>query len=179
MKRKTTHKVALDALGLKSRRVKSKSNTTRPRKVKQPSKATIKRRAWEAFSKFIRTRDCLKTTGCPDWGLCITCQKRYHIKLLQAGHFIPGRHNANLFSEKGCHAQCYNCNINLRGNILEYRRKIIEMYGGSYDEILEKENRKIHKYSIEDLTNLEKEYKIKIENLQRIAKFRRWDGYLG
>jgi hypothetical protein len=145
--------------------MKDKGKGILPRKVKQPSKSTIKKRAWDAFSKFIRTRDCLKTTGCPDWGLCITCSRRYHIKLLQAGHFIPGRHNANLFSEKGCHAQCYNCNINLRGNTLEYRRKIIEMYGDGYDEILEQEAREIKKYDINDLTNLEKQYKIEVEKL--------------
>ena len=82
-------------------------------------------------------RDCLKTTGCTSFGLCVTCSRRYHIKLLQAGHFISGRHNANLFSERGTHAQCYNCNINLRGNTLIYRRKILEMYGEDADEKLE------------------------------------------
>jgi hypothetical protein len=149
----------------KSRGVKDKDRVILPKKVKQPSKSTIKKRAWEAFSRFIRTRDCLRTTGCADWGLCITCGKRYHIKLLQAGHFIPGRHNANLFSEKGCHAQCYNCNINLRGNSLEYRRQIIKLYGEGYDEILEKEDRDIKKYSPQDLTSLIECYKMKVEEL--------------
>ena len=165
MRRKTTIKHTPNTLQSKSSGMKDKGKGILPRKVKQPSKSTIKKRAWDAFSKFIRTRDCLKTTGCPDWGLCITCSRRYHIKLLQAGHFIPGRHNANLFSEKGCHAQCYNCNINLRGNTLEYRRKIIEMYGDGYDEILEQEAREIKKYDINDLTNLEKQYKIEVEKL--------------
>jgi len=32
---------------------------------------------WPAFSMFIRTRDCLRTTGCASFGLCITCGKRY------------------------------------------------------------------------------------------------------
>jgi len=165
MRRKTTIKHTSGALQSKSSGIKDKGKGILPRKVKQPSKSTIKKRAWDAFSKFIRARDCLRTTGCADWGLCITCSRRYHIKLLQAGHFIPGRHNANLFSEKGCHAQCYNCNINLRGNTLEYRRKIIEMFGDGYDEVLETENREIKKYSVEDLTNIEKQYKIKVEEL--------------
>ncbi len=170
MRKQTVRKPILSALESKSRRSKDKVNGNLLRKVRQPSKSTIKRRAWEAFSKFVRTRDCLRTTGCPDWGLCITCSRRYHIKLLQAGHFIPGRHNANLFSEKGCHAQCYNCNINLKSNPFEYRRQIIKLYGDGYDEVLEKEAREIRKYSIDDLTNLANEYKIKIENLQRIAQ---------
>ena len=165
MKHKDTLEIAPDALQSTRKPLKEKSNSRIPKKVKQSSKKTVKGRAWDAFSKFIRTRDCLRTTGCPDWGLCITCGKRYHIKLLQAGHFISGRHNANLFSEKGCHAQCYNCNINLRGNTLEYRRKIIEMYGEGFDEVLEKEARVIKKYTLQDLTELEKCYKMKIETL--------------
>ena len=134
-------------------------------KKKKPTVSSLKKKAWVLFSQYIRMRDCLRTTGCTSFGLCITCGKRYHFKLLQAGHFIPGRHNANLFNEEGCHAQCYNCNINLRGNTLEYRRQIIKLYGDGYDEVLEQEAKKIVKYDIKDLTNIEKEYKIKVENL--------------
>jgi len=134
-------------------------------KKKQPKISTVKRKAWKAFSEYIRLRDCLRTTGLQDYGKCITCQKTVPRTLLQAGHFIPGRHNANLFSEKGCHAQCYNCNINLRGSALEYRRQIIKLYGEGYDEVLEQEAKEIRKYSVEGLTNLAKEYKIKAEEL--------------
>ena len=139
-------------------------------KKKQSKVSTVKRKAWKAFSEYIRLRDCLQTMGLPDYGKCITCSKIIPRKLLQAGHFISGRHNANLFSEKGCHAQCYNCNINLRGNTLEYRRKIIEMYGESYDEVLEKEAREIKKYSVEDLTKLVEYYKIEVEKLKGDSK---------
>ena len=112
----------------------------KPRKKgekKKPKTGALKKKAWKAFSEYIRTRDCLKTTGLPDYGRCITCSKIVPKTLLQAGHFIPGRHLANLFSEKGTHAQCYNCNINLKGNTLEYRRQIIKLYGEGVDTELE------------------------------------------
>ena len=131
-------------------------------KKKRVTISSVKKKAWALFSPYIRTRDCLLTTGCKDWGLCITCGKRYHIKLLQAGHFIPGRHNANLFSERGTHAQCYNCNINLRGNTLEYRRKIIELYGENADVELENEARQIKKYTVQDLEALAIYYQAKL-----------------
>ncbi len=137
--------------------------------IRKRSKAkisTIKRRVWGLFSTYIRLRDCLRTTGCSSWGLCITCGKRYHFKLLQAGHFIAGRHNANLFSERGVHAQCYNCNINLRGNTLEYRRKIIEMYGEGADEVLEAQEKETLKFTVEGLLELEAELKEKIKLLE-------------
>lgn len=134
--------------------------------MKTKTVSQLKKECWVLFSKYIRLRDCLKTTGCTSFGLCVTCQKRYHFKLLQAGHFIPGRHNNNLFSEKGVHAQCYNCNCNLKSNPLVYRRKIIEMYGEGYDEVLEQEDKITKKYTIQDLEELKIELKKKIKELE-------------
>ena len=139
---------------------------TKQSKKKQPKISSLKCKVWKVFSEYIRLRDCLKTTGLPDYGKCITCQKIIPKSLLQAGHFIPGRHNANLFSEKGTHAQCYNCNINLRGNTLEYRRKIIEMYGEYMDEALEEQAREIKKFTIPDLKELEASLLDKISLLE-------------
>ena len=136
---------------------------------KKPTLTQLKNKLWPIFSLWIRMRDCLKTTGCASFGLCITCGKRYHIKLLQAGHFIPGRHNANLYSEKGTNAQCYNCNINLKGNTLVYRRKIIEMYGFGADEELEKEDKQIKQFTEQELLEMIEYYKAKIKLLTRPA----------
>ena len=133
--------------------------------MKRVTVRSLKKKAWVLFSRYIRMRDCLETTGCTSWGLCITCSRRYHIKLLQAGHFISGRHNANLFTEEGCHAQCYNCNINLKGNSLEYRRKIIEKYGEGYDEVLETNASQIKQFSIPELEELIKSLKEKVRGL--------------
>lgn len=134
--------------------------------MKKETVSKWKKKVWPVFSEYIRKRDCLKTTGCTSFGLCVTCDKKYHFKLLQAGHFIPGRHNANLFSEKGVHAQCYNCNVNLRGNTLEYRRRINKMYGEGYDEILEKEDQATKKFTVQDLKLLHEYYKQKIIALE-------------
>ena len=136
--------------------------------MKRKTIASLKKRIWVLFSQAVRIRDCLRTTGCKDWGLCITCGKRYHIKLLQAGHFISGRHKAGLFSEMGVHAQCYNCNINLRGNTLEYRRQIIELYGEGVDVELEEEARQIKKFTIPELEALEKSLKERIKEMGEI-----------
>ena len=139
--------------------------------IKKPRKhigvAQLKKQVWPIFSQYVRMRDCLETTGCPSFGLCITCSKRYHFKLLQAGHFIPGRHNANLFSERGTHAQCYNCNINLRGNTLEYRRQIIRLYGEGADTELEREAQEIRKFTVDELIELKAYYTQKVKELGR------------
>ena len=134
--------------------------------TKRKSVADLKRKLWSLFSIYVRMRDGLKTTGSIEWALCITCGKRYHFKMLQAGHFIAGRHSSNLFSEKGTHAQCYNCNINLKGNTLEYRRKVIELYGEGADIELENEARQIRKFTPLELGEMIESYKQKIELLK-------------
>jgi hypothetical protein len=88
------------------------------------------------------------------------------MKLLQAGHLVSGRHNSNLFSEKGTHGQCYNCNINLRGNTLEYRRRIVAMYGEGADIEIEQEARKIRKFTRTELVELKEYYTKKIKELE-------------
>ena len=130
---------------------------------RKPTISQLKKKCWKVFSIYIRMRDGLRTTGSTEWALCITCGKRYHFKLLQAGHFIAGRHSANLFSERGTHAQCYNCNINLKGATLEYRRQIIKLYGEGADIALEEEARQIRKFTIPELLSMIDYYKERIE----------------
>ena len=126
----------------------------------------LKDKAWKLFSRYIRLRDCLKTTGTLTHGTCITCGKVYQFESLQAGHFIAGRSNAVLFDEQGVFAQCYSCNVGKHGNLLEYRRKIIEMYGEGADELMEKESKKTKKFTIEELEELIEILKIKISKLE-------------
>ena len=134
--------------------------------LKKKTTSKLKKEVWEVFSRYIRMRDGLRTTGTTEWGLCVTCGKRYHFKLLQAGHFISGRHNSNLFLEEGVHAQCYNCNINLRGNTLEYRRKIIQLYGTGADEKLEFIAKQTKKFTTWELDELKKYFEGKIKEME-------------
>jgi len=136
-------------------------------KTKKKSISSMKRKAWKVFSEYIRLRDCLRTTGLPDYGKCITCGKTVPRTLLQAGHFISGRHNAGLFSERGVNAQCYNCNINLKGNTLEYRRQIVKLYGEGADLELEQEASPAIKFTVPSLEALIVHLKAEIEKLNR------------
>jgi hypothetical protein len=108
-----------------------------PIKKRKQSKSPCqisKQRAWDAFSRYIRLRDCLKTTGTIDKGRCITCGRIFSFNELQAGHFISGRTNSVLFSERGVNAQCKSCNRFHYGRPLEYQDAMIKMYGE--DEVL-------------------------------------------
>jgi len=134
--------------------------------MKKKTVASLKRRIVPIFSEYIRKRDCLRTTGSLEYGDCISCNRAsvpYHE--LDAGHFIP-KHNANLFSERGVHAQCIKCNRYQGGNQLEYRRQIVKLYGEGADEELEAEARQIKKFTIQELEELEISLKERIKELE-------------
>jgi len=154
-----------DALQLKSRGSKDKSNTRTLRKVKQPSKKTVKDKAWRAFSKFIRLRDALKTTGTLTHVKCITCGKLLSVSFCDAGHFVSRRYNATLFDERNVNTQCRYCNRFLDGNLLEYRRQLIKIYREGIDTELEDKATEIYKLGINDLTNIAECYRMKVREL--------------
>ena len=143
-----------------------------PAKPKKKSKKTpyqkAKDKAWSAFSRFIRTRDCLKTTGDPEWGICYTCRTKHNFKNLQAGHYVQGRHNSILFSEDGVNAQCRQCNIFKGGNLKEYRKHLIEEYGEGFPDKLDEQNILRDKFTEEELAEITRIYTDKTEVLANI-----------
>jgi len=100
-----------------------KDISKKPRKKKTP-RASAKDKAWEAFSLYIRTRDCIRFTSDPEQGMCVTCKDPYPRTKLQAGHFVGGRGNAVLFNEQIVYSQCAHCNqkppMGLGGNYAAY-----------------------------------------------------------
>ena len=128
-----------------------------------------KGKAWDEFSKYIRVRDALRTTGKDDLVVCCTCGKTYPAfgkGCAQAGHFIPGRGNSILFDERGVHAQCYNCNHTLKGNWTEYLPYMKRRYGQDVvDELLAVKYR-VRKFTPAELEKMRDDYKAKWQVLK-------------
>ena len=136
--------------------------------VKKPKKLTYsksKKAAWDAFSKYIRLRDCTDGVGDQAFGSCFTCGRRYEFKKLQAGHFLNGRHNSILFDERGTHAQCKYCNIILKGNQVKYTLKMQEIYGQKVIDELIKLDTETRKYKIFELVLIKETYEQKYTNM--------------
>lgn len=141
----------------------------KPKKKPKTENQLAKEAAWTAFSAYIRTRDCLRFTGDPTEGMCVTCKKPYPYKRLQAGHFISGRGNAVLFDERIVFSQCYQCNGNppfgKGGNYVEYFRFMLDEVG------LEKIDEYRHlkgstmQYKLHDFQELEARFKTKRREL--------------
>ena len=97
--------------------------------AKQKKKSTPLSLTWTAFSKYLRTKECLETTGNPGYGKCCTCGEIKHFTELDAGHFIAGRRLGILFDERGVHIQCAKCNRFQGGRPVEYRDYMLTRYG--------------------------------------------------
>ncbi len=107
------------------------------------------------FNKFIRLRDDRKT--------CISCNKQL-IGKFDAGHFYnANNHWSSRFNENNVHGQCVMCNQHLHGNLLEYRKGLIERIGiGALSE-LELLSNKTRKFTIDELKEINEKYKQKIK----------------
>lgn len=126
-----------------------------------------KNKAWKMFSKFIRLRDCLKTTGSKDYGLCITCGNKKGFKEADAGHFISGRGNAVLFDERIVNFQCKRCNKWLHGNFEAYYSVMINRYGQEVVNQMIRLKHKVLKMTEYDYLSKYEEYKLKYNLLNK------------
>ena len=123
-----------------------------------------KKKAWDEFSKFIRLRDALETTGTKTHLICCTCGKQYPafgVGCAQAGHYVAGRNNAILFLEDCVHGQCYTCNKIKKGAPLEYRDFMDNKYGILRRLAIEKLRHRIVKLTVPELKEIRDEYKQK------------------
>lgn len=118
----------------------------------------LKKQAWTEFSKYIRLRDCLKTTGDKTRGKCFTCEEVFTFKQLQAGHFIDGRGGSVLFHEDLVHGQCSGCNVFKHGNKDAYTPKMIEIYGLERVEEFWRLKNKPHQWTREELIFIKDKY---------------------
>ena len=138
-------------------------------KIKSASKE--KKLAWSWFSKYIRARDCINSTGSIEQGNCYTCGALKGFKELQSGHFIPGRTNNLLFDEEQVHAQCYHCNIGLQGAWPEYLKHMREDFGNKEVDKMLRNKGRVVKYTALDYEELKSRFKHDYEALVESCKY--------
>lgn len=159
--RSASGKPRKQASGLKRRpspAIPYATNSLGARKKAKRKKLTdgqLKKRVWKEFSIFIRTR------GADSEGMnnCLTCGVRKHWKELQAGHFVRGRLNANLFDARGCWPQCYSCNVGKQGNVIPYYKRMLERYGQMVIDDLVTQNNNTRKWQAGELQEMLERYK--------------------
>ena len=146
------------------------------RKKNSPHKIATKR-AWDAFSRYIRTKYMDKDGNCT----CITCGAKkpaFGRGCIQAGHFVEGRKGEVLFNEEIVFPQCMTCNMRptgkfpfgKSGNYIEYLKFMVRHTGRTAEDLMDWRDelkRKIRKYYISELKEIEEKYNKKTEELEK------------
>lgn len=138
-----------------------------PKKAKERDPLELlKDKVWKVFSRYIRLRDCLKTTGTIYRAVCYSCGKEFYFSDLNAGHYIPRKWNNTFLDETNVHAQCVGCNKYKDGNIGDYTITLQNEYGMDYNQKLYIKSRQEKKFTKEELESLLVYYKSKIKELE-------------
>lgn len=146
-------------------RAKSKFEITEAKTpTRKASRPTLMRKADEAFSLFIRTRDSQPYEGRAF--KCISCGRVLPIDQADCGHYCNRQHMSLRFSELNCHAQCRKCNRFMEGNIQDYRKGLIQKIGEAKVLILETTKHISNKISNFELELLYKHYKAETKKLK-------------
>lgn len=139
------------------------------KKQHRKKRSTMEKKLWRVFSKFIRKRDCLRTTWTEKYCRCITCWKIYPDweSKLNAGHYIKRGKKIVKFNEKNVHWQCVSCN-KFRDWEQDIHREAIDiLYGEGTAEKIADKKWKVRYFSIMELKDLIKQYRKKYKELSK------------
>lgn len=139
------------------RKAKESRLSAKELKLKVRTKHWYIKKTRTAFNNFIRERDAAQA--------CISCGSidsyQWH-----SGHYRSTAAAPHLqFNEDNAHKQCIRCNTHLSGNLIPYRKNLIEKIGEARVLSIE-ENNKIKNFLIEELLQLEAEFKRKFKELK-------------
>lgn len=147
--------IAFGAKEVKKQATKEKRSALKA--FNDSDKNILKRKAIQVFNAYIRKRD----EKLP----CVSCGYNEGKRQIHAGHYRPAGNAAILrFDERNVHAQCSICNNHLSGNLVNYRKELINRIGLEQVEELEATNSP-KQYTIDEYADIIKTYKRKIKEL--------------
>lgn len=129
---------------------------------KKKKLSTLKAKRWKLTSEYIR-RKFADDNG---YASCCTCGVTKHWREFDCGHFIPkNKGNAIYFEEENLAVQCQYCNRFLHGNLIEYTRYIIDLYGIEKVDELRALSKTTLKFTVADHEEAIEELKEKLEEM--------------
>lgn len=133
----------------------------RDAKQKAKTRGQWMKEAQAAVNQYVRTRDA--AAGLP----CISCG-RFHQGQNHAGHYrsVGSAPHLRFDADRNIALQCQPCNVHLHGNLVLFRKNLIDRIGLEAVEDLESDQEPRH-YSIDDLKKIIKEFKDKTKEILR------------
>lgn len=93
---------------------------------------------------------------------CISCG-RFHDGMYHAGHYRSRGSAPHLaLDPRNLHKQCAPCNLHLHGNLIEYRKRLIERHGAELVEALESDQTPRH-LSPDEIDAIRDTYRAKLK----------------
>lgn len=135
---------------------------TRAKLDAMQTKPQLVKKAQVAFNAFIRARDAGKP--------CVSCSKPLGSEpnTYDAGHFRSvGSAPHMRFVEDNIWGQCKHCNNYLGGNVLAYRKGLIERIGLTRVEQIEADTT-VRKYTHEGLREIAKQYRAMTQAIKNL-----------
>jgi len=146
---------------VKAVKVKKDKQETKLKLDALQTKPQLVKKAQAAFNSYIRARD----TGKP----CVSCDKPLGDapNTFDAGHYRSvGSAPHMRFVEDNVHGQCKHCNNWLGGNVVEYRKRLLERIGKHQLNLLESDST-LRKYTKEGLIEIARHYNAEARRLNK------------
>lgn len=133
------------------------------KKSKVVTIAKLKAKLDLVFKAYIRQRDMVRAGYWSGYFECISCGQTKPKDQLHAGHFYASTFTAVRWDERNVNGQCAGCNVFKHGNLLNYRKGMIEKWGQQVVDELEALHNKPFKLDREWLEEKIEYYKNQIE----------------
>jgi hypothetical protein len=122
---------------------------------------------WKNFSKYIRMKECIETTGSHEFGKCCCCSRIINFSNLDAGHFVSRNAMSIKYDERNVHIQCRYCNrFDAENAKIKYYEYMKKRYGQNIINLLINEKFSRKKYNKFEIKEMNKIYLEKIKEIK-------------
>jgi len=126
-------------------------------KIKKPTRSKLVKKLDTVFSQWVRLSNADNNKNC----ICITCNKTFFWKEIQAGHFMSRTHYSIRWDERNVKPQCVGCNVFKYGE--QYKFSLF--LGKDAAEVLYLKSKEIVKFTNYELEDKINDYSLRLKKL--------------
>tara|TARA_X000001382_G_scaffold129779_1_gene122658 strand:+ start:65 stop:457 length:393 start_codon:yes stop_codon:yes gene_type:complete len=128
-----------------------------PKTAKRPTRSKLIKKLDVVFSQYIRLSNADNRGMCT----CVTCNKQFHWKNIQAGHFMSRKHYSTRWNENNVKPQCVGCNMFKSGEQYKYSLFL----GSELANDLYLKSKELVKFTSQDIQDMIDNYNSKLKLL--------------
>lgn len=125
--------------------------------AKKPTRSSLVKKLDTVFSQYTRLSNADNNGYCT----CVTCNKTFHWKEIQAGHFMSRKHYSTRWDERNVKTQCVACNVYRAGEQYKYSLFL----GSEVANVLYLQSKEIVKFTNYELEDMINDYSEKLKKI--------------